>query len=171
MLQIKEAKRTFFKSKEHYLDFLAAWKKAANQEDKALRPSPYHYIIYALLRGYHEDHGFTPITSENKLKNGRRSDQAEHSARLQIIWAARTHIKYSTMTPSKVENFLTSMLGKKPEPPKIQNIWMEKLKEPFGDTISNEYLAIIGSMLETYTGPGLVQEFAPIFDVQEQVHV
>lgn len=145
MLQIKEAKKTFFKSKEHYLEFLAAWKKAANLEDHNKRPRPTHYIIYALLREYPETHAFTPITSKKKLDNGRRPYESLIQCRWSIQWA-NTNYKFK----GKLNNLKA----------------FDHLLEPFGGTVDPEYLHIIAEMLKTYDGPLLAQEFAPIFDVQ-----
>lgn len=126
MLRIKDAKITFFESKEQYLKFLAAWKIAANNPDETLCPRPEHYILYALLREKWENHGFTPITSIKKLDNGRRANEA--------LFNARAHIIY------KVEGAKIDL--------SLYKVDLDQLLEPFGETLSPEKLLLIGQALK-----------------------
>jgi len=57
---------TIFTSKEHYLAFRAAWKKAANSKTLSAK----HFVLLNFLTGKHFYRGFTPITNKNKLANG-----------------------------------------------------------------------------------------------------
>lgn len=55
-----------FSSKEHYLNFRAAWAKAAN--DGHLTAA--HHVLFNLVTGKPFYNGFTPVTNSNKLSNG-----------------------------------------------------------------------------------------------------
>ena len=77
--QIADAKTRYFNDKEHYLQFLQAWKKAAQRsahkgEDWGyladVRLTGAHMVMYALLRGRDIRTAFTPITKKSKLENG-----------------------------------------------------------------------------------------------------
>ncbi len=66
--QITDAKTRYFNDKQHYLNFLDAWKKAASADDCQLTAS--QMLFYALVRGKDVRTAFTPITKETKLRNG-----------------------------------------------------------------------------------------------------
>jgi hypothetical protein len=69
--QITDAKMRYFNDKEHYLNFLKAWKKAATNSigtDDGLNDA--HMLMYALLRGKDARSAFKPITKISKLENG-----------------------------------------------------------------------------------------------------
>ena len=70
----------WFTSKEHYLDFRAAFKKYVNSDDKyALQPV--HFIIYAILRNRDWRDGWTiPQHPGKKIEN-----QAKLSSAWQMI--------------------------------------------------------------------------------------
>lgn len=144
MLRIKEAKKTFFVSKEHYLDFLRAWKKAATQDDESLRPTPPHYIIFALLREKPENHGFTPVTSPKKLKGGREPHDAEYSARNYIIYNCKP-VKMGVSPGNRLD-------------------WLLK---PFGGYITPGQLVLIGDLLHSTEGaakPLIEDKYVPGFE-------
>lgn len=72
--QIADAKTRYFNDKEHYLNFLQAWKKAAQRsaskgDDRGCLTGA-HMVMYALLRGRDIRTAFTPITKRSKLENG-----------------------------------------------------------------------------------------------------
>jgi hypothetical protein len=76
--------KSTFNTKEQYLSFRDAWKKAANSEKakKTLKTGDYgtyrtdgwlhaqHHILFNILCGRRADRGFTPVTNSNKLKSG-----------------------------------------------------------------------------------------------------
>jgi hypothetical protein len=66
--QIADAKTRYFKDKEHYLNFLNAWKQEASSDNCRLTAA--HMFLYALARGKDVRTAFTPITRETKLRNG-----------------------------------------------------------------------------------------------------
>ena len=72
--QIADAKTSFFDDKEHYLNFLQAWKKAAQRSQTkgddwgCLTGS--HMFFYATVRGRNVYEAFTPIHRKTKLENG-----------------------------------------------------------------------------------------------------
>lgn len=80
--QIADARTRFFNDKEHYLNFLAAWKRAANSVNaKATKDKFYgnkvdgwltgaHMLLYTLVRGRDIRPAFTLVTNETKLTNG-----------------------------------------------------------------------------------------------------
>ena len=100
-------RETFFKHKEHYLAFRAAWAKAVNSEKAKSRTVPCdewnedtcdftkgtgrarvkgwvtgaHVMLYNILRGKAHDVGFTPITNTNKLQNGSHINEGLYQAR------------------------------------------------------------------------------------------
>ncbi len=72
--QIADAKTRYFNDKQHYLNFLQAWKKAAQRsaskgDDRGCLTGA-HVVFYALLRGRDVRTAFTPITKKIKLSNG-----------------------------------------------------------------------------------------------------
>ncbi|KKL78968.1 hypothetical protein LCGC14_2019510 [marine sediment metagenome] len=72
--QIADAKTRYFNDKQHYLNFLQAWKKAAQRsaskgEDWGCLTGA-HMVMYALLRGKDIRSAFTPTMKESKLRNG-----------------------------------------------------------------------------------------------------
>ena len=80
--QIADAKTRYFNDKQHYLNFLDAWKKATKSVNcKATKNKYYgykepgwlssaHMLLYAILRGKDALTAFTPITKESRLTNG-----------------------------------------------------------------------------------------------------
>lgn len=66
--QIADAKTRYFENKQHYLNFLNAWKKEASSDNCRLTAA--HMLFYALVRGKDVRTAFVPITRENKLRNG-----------------------------------------------------------------------------------------------------
>lgn len=76
-------------------------------------------MIYNILRSYPADRGFTPITNENKLKNGQKPNQAFESAKLEIEYQLRS-AKYQ-----------------------------ESLKEKFGIEFSEDLLNIIKEQVKS----------------------
>lgn len=67
-MKIENAKTKIFTDKQHYLDFIATWKKVANKKDGTLQAE--HHILYNILREKSIYNGFTPITNVNKLTHG-----------------------------------------------------------------------------------------------------
>jgi len=57
-----------FETKDQYLAFRSAWKKAA--QEKKLTGA--HHVLLNILRGHPVERGFTPITKTTKLQNGFR---------------------------------------------------------------------------------------------------
>lgn len=125
MLRIKDTKKSFFTSKEHYEQFRAAWSKAANQEKEADRPGPEAYILYALIRGYPENWGFTPITNPKKLESGRKADEAFLNARYFLQYKIAIAI-----------------------PPHNQKYGLDDYMKLFGGTITEAQLVVIGELLK-----------------------
>ena len=82
--QIADAKTSFFDDKEHYLNFLQAWKKAAQQSQKKGENwaclTGAHMFFYAAVRGQNVYDAFTPISRKTKLNNGFRVNHGMYFA-------------------------------------------------------------------------------------------
>ena len=122
-------KASFFDSKEHYLQFKAAWKQyiadgkhlretytdsqgGICKMDSALTCS--HHLIYNALRNCDLKKSFSPITNQNKLKSQYSRDpyRAFEYARNSIKWALKSSASNSA----------------------------DWLLTPFGDTVTKEML-------------------------------
>ena len=91
--QIADAKTRYFNDKQHYLNFLDAWKKATKSVNcKATKNKYYgnkepgwltgaHMLLYAILRGKDARTAFTPITKESRLTGGAYINQG-------MFWAS-----------------------------------------------------------------------------------
>lgn len=110
--------KALFTDKEHYLNFLKAWKETCNSEAKnTLKPE--HFLLYAAFRGQDWRKGFSPCTNKNKLANGYAPYYSAFTALQSIHTATKT----------------TSM-------------WRAgMLMEPFKETITKEMLIAIGNMI------------------------
>ena len=84
--QIADAKTRFFEDKQHYLNFLNAWKKAANKRELTAA----HMFFYALVRGRNVYEAFTPVTRKSKLENGFYINHGMYFA-YQHLWFLRKH--------------------------------------------------------------------------------
>ncbi len=103
-LSIENAKTQLFSDKEHYLQFLQAWKQAVNSPSVKSTKDPIygnklsgsvrseHYMLYNILRGRSADVGFTPISNKNKLMNGVPLNLELHNARWAIERAANAAV-------------------------------------------------------------------------------
>jgi hypothetical protein len=82
--QIADAKTKFFDDKEHYLNFLQAWKKAAQRSQSKGEGwgclTGAHMFFYAAVRGRNVYEAFTPIHRKTKLQNGFRVNQGMYFA-------------------------------------------------------------------------------------------
>jgi hypothetical protein len=82
--QITDAKTRFFDDKQHYLNFLKAWKKAAQRSQKKGEDwaclTGAHMFFYAAVRGRNVYEAFTPIHKETKLRNGFHINQGMYYA-------------------------------------------------------------------------------------------
>lgn len=76
--------RSHFASREEYLAFQHAWKRATNDPviKKQLRAE--HYLLRALLFGREPAAAFTPITNPRKLKGGRWPGDTLHKTRARL---------------------------------------------------------------------------------------
>jgi len=61
------SKGDWFTSKEHYLEFIAAFKKSANDPEIHLNAT--HFLIYAILRNKDWREGWTVPKKPNKLEH------------------------------------------------------------------------------------------------------
>jgi len=107
--QIADAKMRYFNDKQHYLNFLKAWKKAATKsvnkgEDWACL-SGAHMLLYALLRGKDVRTAFTPVTKRTKLTNGTYINHG-------MYWAYTTLISLKQSYPEGIrDKFLAPFNG------------------------------------------------------------
>lgn len=89
--QITDAKMRYFNDKEHYLNFLKAWKKAATnsvgKDEGCLNNA--HMMMYALLRGRDARTAFKPITKISKLENGFYINHGLYWAYQHLVWQKR----------------------------------------------------------------------------------
>ena len=108
--QITDAKTRYFNDKEHYLNFLKAWKRAANksvskgEEWGCLTGA--HMVMYALLRGRDVRTAFTPITKQSKLENGFYINHGMYWAAQDLAGLAR-----SWNQEERVKKFLAPFAG------------------------------------------------------------
>lgn len=135
--QIADAKTRFFNDKEHYLNFLKAWKKAANSVNaKATKDKYYgnkvdgwltgaHMLLYALVRGKDIRSAFTPITSTNKLTNGFYINHG-------LYWAAKE---------------LERIAGYAEDDREWSNKMVEEFLAPFNGTFEKERLIELVSVM------------------------
>ncbi len=107
---IKEVtKQSFFKDKQHYLEFRAAWSQAVNSpnaKSKLVKVScerrtdngfyetipdgsvmrvygwirGVHHLLFNLLRGKDPMYGFTPVTNKSKLEHGMNPNRGFNQA-------------------------------------------------------------------------------------------
>ncbi len=91
--QIADAKTRYFNDKEHYLNFLQAWKKAAQRStskgDDWRCLTGAHMVMYTLLRGRDVRTAFTPITKKSRLENGAYVNHGMYWAYQDLIGLAR----------------------------------------------------------------------------------
>ena len=106
--QIADAKTRYFNDKQHYLNFLTAWKKAAQRssskgEDWSCLTGA-HMVLYAFLRGRDVRTAFTPITKKSKLENGAYINHGMYWAYHDLIGLDRVWKK-----EERVEKFLAPL--------------------------------------------------------------
>lgn len=91
--QIADAKTRYFNDKQHYLNFLTAWKKAAQRSgskgDDRCCLTGAHMVLYAFLRGRDVRTAFTPITKASRLENGAYINHGMYWAYHDLIGLAR----------------------------------------------------------------------------------
>lgn len=87
----------FIINKEQYLAVKAAWK----QIPEAHRSATEH-IFYNVLRGFDPNRGFTPIKSEEKLRNGAQPWQTFHYAKACVHSILRAPIAYAHDKPERI---------------------------------------------------------------------
>ena len=111
--QIADAKTRYFNDKEHYLNFLQAWKKAAQRSSHKgedwgyladVRLTGAHMVMYALLRERDVRSAFTPITKKTKLSNGAYVNHGMYWAYQDLIGLARAWNQ-----EERVEKFLAPL--------------------------------------------------------------
>jgi hypothetical protein len=90
--QIADAKTRYFKNKQHYLNFLDAWKKEASSDNCRLTGA--HMLFYALLRGKDARSAFKPITRKSKLENGAIINHGMYWAYQDLAWQNRSPDKF-----------------------------------------------------------------------------
>lgn len=129
---ITEAKTRYFENKEHYLAFRQAWKDYHKEGKHRKQPKEdyygaihkvsdlncVHHLIYALLRGIDLSRIFSPIT-ESKLGGGHRYRAFYHAKNI-LYW-------YAVSVDKKRGEFLFA---------------------PFGDTLTEEMLTMLGKEIE-----------------------
>ena len=91
--QIADAKTRYFNDKQHYLNFLQAWKKAAQRStskgnDRRCLTGA-HMVMYAFLRGKDVRTAFTPIIKKSRLSNGAYVNHGMYWAYQDLIGLAR----------------------------------------------------------------------------------
>lgn len=115
--QIADAKTRYFNDKQHYLNFLDAWKKATKSVNcKATKNKYYgnkepgwltsaHMLLYTILRGKDARVAFTPITKESRLTNGAYINHG-------MYWAYRELYTITNFAQGeRVEEFLAPFNG------------------------------------------------------------
>lgn len=86
--------KSLFNSKEHYLEFIKAWKSYVNDPETCGNLRKEHYALYNILRNKDHRKCFTPITNKNKLDNGCRKYQAfEYAMDYVTRWARKCESK------------------------------------------------------------------------------
>ena len=113
--QIADAKTKFFDDKQHYLNFLNAWKKAAQRSQKKGEDwaclTGAHMFFYAAVRGRNVYEAFTPIHKETKLRNGFHINQGMYFACDDLKRIGRWASQESEWAKSNVEKFLAPFDG------------------------------------------------------------
>lgn len=129
-MKLRIDNKDLFEGKEHYLSFRAAW--ARNSRG----PSAAQHLLYVLLRGHDAYASFTPVSNENKLKNGMAYTHGIYYAMLDLKNAARWARNYDNDSkhPHSSEN-----LSKK---------WTDRFLAPFEGTITPEMLIKAVEMCE-----------------------
>jgi len=93
-------KETIFKHKEHYLAFRAAWAKSVN--DKDVKITAAHHMVYNILRGKDFDTGFSPVIRTTKLQNGFYINQGVYQASREVNWESLLKVFDGTATSEMV---------------------------------------------------------------------
>jgi len=96
--QIADAKTRYFTDKQHYLNFLDAWKKAAQRsaskgDDRGCLTGA-HMMMHALLRGKDVRSAFKPITRKSKLENGAIINHGMYWACCDLVWQKHSPDKF-----------------------------------------------------------------------------
>lgn len=95
-----------FETKEQYLAFRAAWKKAA--QEKKLTGA--HHVLLNILRSHPIERGFTPITKTTKLLNGFRINHGLYFAAGELRSIA-SNANGSDYQKGRAERFLAPFEG------------------------------------------------------------
>jgi len=90
----KEIIMTFIFEKPQFQTAQANYKSYA----RARSNSASDMILYNAIRGKALDHGFTPITNQNKLANGAQPMGSYHQALLSAKYAARNNRSSSALS-------------------------------------------------------------------------
>ena len=165
--QIEDAKTRFFKSKEDYLNFKQAWKDFHNaglhisrgewttphgnvKEYRNPLLNSSHYMLYNLLRGYDISYGYCEHS-----KNG---------------WAACDEAAGEIIrTARRIEDINSSSEWSR----RYAREAVDKMRLPFGDTITNAMLYELASELYTHfsgqTLPQIVAEEEKSFSKASKV--
>lgn len=131
---ISNTPKSLFRDKEHYLKFVAAFKKSS--QAKNLRTV--HFMLYAILRNRDWRKGFTSTTNKNKLANGRKpNDTLNHS-----LMVLRSMLKHGT------NDWQVQMAARE----------LVEFNTIFGDTITAEMLEQIHDFLPMWNVEGKFPE-------------
>ena len=173
--QIEDAKTRFFKSKEDYLNFKQAWKdfhndghvvelrefKDANgtHEYKVNMLDASHYMLYNLLRGYEIHRGFVPLVNKGRLDAHGGSEWYNYDETVgNIIRTARS---------------IGNINAESEWSRKWAREAVDKMRLPFGDTVSNAMLYELAGELYTHLSgqafPPLVVEEQRVFSKAQTV--
>jgi hypothetical protein len=98
---------TYFETKEQYLAFRSAWKKAA--QEKKLTGA--HHVLLNILRGHPVERGFTPITKTTKLQNGFRINHGLYFAAGELSSLASGASSDSKWQKERAERFIAPFEG------------------------------------------------------------
>jgi len=145
--QIEDAKTRFFNSKEDYLNFKQAWKDFHNDghvvetreykdrlgthEYKVNMLDSTHYMIYNLLRGYESHRGFTPIVNEGRLGAHCGSPWYNYDLTVSNLIQSARRVKDINSESEFSRRYAREAV--------------DKLRLPFGDTITNAMLYELAS--------------------------
>jgi len=78
MNTIQNTPKELFKSKEQYLQFIQAWKKAYKENKQSLTLK--QHMLYAMFRNKDWRKCCTPCTNKNKINNGQKPNQTTFTA-------------------------------------------------------------------------------------------
>ena len=123
---IANTPKSLFRDKEHYLKFIAAFKKSAQEKNLTTE----HFMLYAMFRNRDWRKGFTPCTRKTKLANGRKPHDTMiakyESLRFMLSRPAfftSTLKPFSeTITPEMMKGLLNYLPAKVELPKEVSNV-------------------------------------------------